>query len=51
MVGKVTEILYQEQNAWLNYYNSSSWEAEAGELWVQGQSGLHSETLPEKKLF
>jgi hypothetical protein len=27
------------------YGNPSIWEAEAGEQWVPGQPGLHSETL------
>jgi hypothetical protein len=30
-------------------YNPSMWETEAGGSWVQGQLGLHSETLSQKK--
>jgi hypothetical protein len=33
----------------LHTYNPSTWEAEAGRLRVQGQPGLHSETLSLKK--
>jgi hypothetical protein len=29
-------------------YKPSTWEAEAGELQVQGQPGLHRETLSQK---
>jgi hypothetical protein len=32
-------------------YNLSTREAEAGELWLQGQPGLHSETMSEKNCF
>jgi hypothetical protein len=30
-------------------YNPSTGETEAGELWVQEQCGLHSETVSKKK--
>jgi hypothetical protein len=33
----------------MHIYNTSIWEAEARELQVQGQPGLHSETLFQKK--
>jgi hypothetical protein len=29
-------------------YNPSIWEVEAGGLWIQGQSGLYSNTLSEQ---
>jgi hypothetical protein len=29
--------------------NSSTWEAETGGLQIQGQPGLHSESLSQKK--
>lgn len=48
-----THLVYQP-NAdlnWLWWYTSinlSTQEVEVGGLWVYGQPGLHSETLPQK---
>jgi hypothetical protein len=33
------------------YSNPSSWEDEARQSGVQGQPGLHDETLPQKNFF
>jgi hypothetical protein len=37
-----------EQGVVVHAFNPSTQEAEAGGLQVQGQPGLHSETLPHK---